>query len=254
MYHFRRTFLPTFVLLAAVCFAQQPAARVLANNTPRFIAHAKNLGAEDSSKIIDVTVWLKQHNSDSLQKTLKDLYAKGSPSYHHWLSPAAFRAMYAPSHEEAQTVEKFLESNKLGVVSVGHNNNYVRARGRIADVQKAFRVQLNRFQLKDGVHRANLTNPVIDEPAGSLVAAVSGLSDTKFRPNSVRPVDPETGLAYSPISLRSLIASSGATGGAFSETHCFRGTQVQGFQTPGASSPIAIRTCTSPCFQTCPTP
>ncbi|HVO62661.1 MAG TPA: S53 family peptidase [Terriglobales bacterium] len=240
MYRSRVTLLLFFVLLATMSFAQQPAARVVANNTPGFVAHAKNLGLENSSKTIDVTIWLKQHNSDLLQKTLKDLYTKGSPKYHQWLSPATFRALHAPSAEEAQTIQKFLESHKLAVVAVGQNNTYVRARGRVADVQKAFRVQLARFQLRDGIHRANLTNPVIDEPAGSLVAAVSGLSDTKFHPNSVRPVDAETGAGYSPVPLRTALASRGASYGAFSETHCFRGTQVQGFQTPGASLPIAI--------------
>ncbi len=240
MYQSRITLLLIFVLLASFCFAQQPAARAVANNTPGFIAHAKNLGLEDASKTIDVTIWLKQHNSASLQKTLKDLYTKGSPNYHRWLSPATFRAMYAPTGEEARTVQKFLESHKLSVMAVGHNNNFVRARGRVSDVQNAFRVQLARFQLQDGVHRANLTNPVIEEPAGSLVAAVSGLSDTKFQHNSVRPVDPNTGVAYRPVPLSAALASRGASSGAFSETHCFRGTQVQGFQTPGASLPIAI--------------
>jgi subtilase family serine protease len=241
VYHSRATLLLVLVLLGTLAFAQQPAGRMIANHTPRFVASAKNLGPEDASKTIDVTVWLKQHNTESLQKTLKDLYTKGSPNYHHWLSPATFRAMYGPRPEEAQTVKAFLESHNLSVISVGHNSSYVRARGRIADVQKAFRVQIARFQFRDGsVHRANVANPVVDEAASSVIAAISGLSDTKYQPNSVRPVDPKTGAAYAPVPLRSLARRAAGVNPAFSETHCFRGPQVQGFQTPGASLPIAV--------------
>ncbi len=235
MYHSRITLLLVFVLLTAVCFAQQPAGRMVANNTPHFVANAKNLGPEDASKVIDVTVWLKHHNTSALSQLIQQLYTKGSPNYHRWLSPGSFNAQFAPTAEEAQTVRSFLESRNLTVTRVAGNNSYVRARGRIADIQQAFNVSIARFQTNLGVHRANTSNPWIAGPAGALVAGVTGLHDVGYSPHSVHPIDPDTGVPYAGIPLASV-----QPGGAFYESQCFRGFQVQGFKTPGASLPIAV--------------
>src|SRR5271169_81996 len=40
----------------------------IAHNTPRYVATAKNLGAADQSKKIDVSIWLNPHNRGDLEK------------------------------------------------------------------------------------------------------------------------------------------------------------------------------------------
>jgi len=213
-------------LLSPICFAQQTTGRAIANSTPRFVVNAKKLGAENPAKVIDVTVWLRRHNSAALHQLVGQLYDKNSPNYHRWVSPASLNAQFAPKVEESQTVRKFLESRNLTVTTIAGNNSYVRARGRIADIQKAFHVQIARFQTQDGVRRANTSDPWIEEPAASLVSAVSGLHDGGYSPALVRPVDPATGTAYQPVPLGSVSIK-----GAFFESQCFRGIQIQGFQT-----------------------
>jgi subtilase family serine protease len=44
-------------------------------------------------------------------------------------------------------------------VKTGPNNFYVRARGTVGDVEKAFHVQLNNYQVGDKTIRANASDP-----------------------------------------------------------------------------------------------
>ena len=85
--------------------------RLIANNTPGFVANAKNLGPEDTSKLINVTVWLRLHNTDSLDNLLQQLYDRNSTNYHHWLTPAEFKSSFAPKAEESLVVQKFLAAS-----------------------------------------------------------------------------------------------------------------------------------------------
>ena len=73
------------------------------------------------------------------------------------------------------------------------NNHYVSAQGRVADVQNAFKVQINRFRINGEIHRANLTEPSIEGPAATVVAAVQGLNDLRYQSYARRPINPDTG-------------------------------------------------------------
>jgi subtilase family serine protease len=70
----------------------------------------------------------------------------------------------------------------LNISAVDRNNHYVVAQGRVAEVQNAFQVQINRFKVNGEIHRANLNEPTIDGPAKALVASVQGLSDLRYQP------------------------------------------------------------------------
>jgi hypothetical protein len=82
---------------------------VLAKHTPGFVARATDMGPEDSSKMVTVTLWLRMHNTDALDAVVQQLYDPSSSNYHHWLTQAEFNASYAPKAEEAAAVRKFLQ-------------------------------------------------------------------------------------------------------------------------------------------------
>lgn len=52
----------------------------------------------------------------------QDLYDRNSPNYRHWLTRSQIATRFAPSAEEAKTVQEFFESHNLKVVTVGGNN------------------------------------------------------------------------------------------------------------------------------------
>jgi hypothetical protein len=145
------------VLTLTLCTVQPANAagrQLVAHNTPTFVSTAKKLGAEDPAKTIEVSVWLNLHNRAALDTLAQQLYDRTSPNYRHWLKTADL-ARFAPTAEEAATVRQFFESHNLKVVNVGPNNMFVRARGTVRDVQSAFNVTLNKYQVHGEVVRSN---------------------------------------------------------------------------------------------------
>ena len=142
--------------------------------------HAKNLGTTDASQTIEVSIWLNPHNRSQLDALATQLYDRNSPNYRHWLTRAQFAARFAPTAEEAKTVQKFFEAHSLKVVKVGPNNMFVRARGTVGDVENAFHVQLNNYEVNGQTVRANDRDPYVDGDAATLVRSVSGLDTGKY--------------------------------------------------------------------------
>ncbi len=134
-------------------------------------ANSQILGPEDPSKLITVTVWLRQHNKAALDQLAEKMYQPTSPNYHHFLTHEQYRSRFAPSAEEAGQVRDYLTAHNLTIMSADKYNHYVVADGRVSDVQNTFNVQLNRVNLKGHVHRVSSAPATI---AGSAVSAHLG--------------------------------------------------------------------------------
>jgi len=167
-------------LIAGVALPATASGRLIAHNTPRYVFTEKDLGTEDPSKTIEVSIWLNPHNRGELDALAEQLYDRTSPSYRHFLNRAQFAARFAPTAEEAKTVGQFFEAHNLKVVKVGPDNFFVRARGTVGDVENAFHVQLNNYQVLGKTIRANDRDPYVDGAAAPLVMAISGLDDGKY--------------------------------------------------------------------------
>jgi subtilase family serine protease len=225
--------LPATLLAAEV---QAATGQLIVGNTPGFVSRAKNLGPEDTSKVISVTLWLRLHNQGGLDALAKDLYDKNSPNYRHWLKAADLREKFACSDDEVKIVKQFLTERKLKVTHIGPANVSVTAEGAVGDVEKAFYIRIDRFSVAGETHRANTDDPYIEGPAGSLVTAVSGLSDVPFKPQIVRPVDPSTGKPYAGRPL-----GGPSPNGLVFEGVCFRPPETVTFNTNGGL-PLATYT------------
>ncbi len=203
----------------------------IANNTPGYVFSATNLGPADASQTITVSIWLQPHNRSALDALAQDLYNPSSPSYRHWLKSSDIAAQFAPTAAEAKTVQEFFESNHLKIVGVGPDNFYVRAQGTVADVEKAFHLQLNNYQVGSQTLRSNAADPYIEGPAAALVQAVSGLDNGAFeQPVIVQPTGPSLGLIANQAKLSNAV--SAAESSPF-ETACFPGLKTEKHTTLG---------------------
>src|SRR5208283_5075181 len=139
-------------------------------------------------KVIEVSIWLQLHNQSQFDALTRSLYDSTSPNYHHWLTQKDIAARFAPTAKEAKTVQQFFKAHNLKVVKTGPNNFYVRAQGTVGDVEKAFQVQLNNYQVRGETMRANASDPYVEGAAGTMVRAVSGLDTGKYEhPVMARP-------------------------------------------------------------------
>jgi subtilase family serine protease len=226
----------TMVLLLAGGAGAQSASgavtsQVIAGNTPGFTATGKNIGPEEASTTISVTLWLQPHNRAALDTLAEQLYDKSSTNYHQWLKPAQLISQFAPTAADLGLAKQFLTEHNLKVTNVGPANFSVTAQGTVAEVQKAFSVQIDKFTVGSETHRGNVNNPTIVGPAAAVVAAVYGLDDY----TATHPVAQVTNAFKSSTPAAAAAKLSGVTSdGIFYSGQCFPGTATEVFTTGGA--------------------
>jgi subtilase family serine protease len=205
------------------------AGRTVAHNTPVYVSTARSLGSEDPAKTIEVSIWLNPHNRAELDALAQQLYDPASPNYRHFLSRSQFGARFAPTASEAKTVQAFFESHNLKVVKVAPHNFFVRARGTVGDIEAAFHVKLNNYQVGDKILRANDRDPYVDGAAAPLVKSVAGLDTGRFEhPAMARPAAPSASKAARPQTIGSNVVPSSSD---FFTNNCFDGVKKETFST-----------------------
>jgi subtilase family serine protease len=214
---------PLFALLALLAVSG------FSQSSGRPAAGPQNLGPENPSKLITVTVWLNQHNKTALDELVRQMYQPGSPNYHRFLTREQYRSQFAPTAAEAAQVRDYLVAHNFTVTAVEKYNHYVVAQGRVSDAQNAFNVQLSRVSMQGQVHRVTSGSASIHGALGKLIHTVEGLSDFVAKPTLVRPIDPSTGKA---VAARPL-SSVDMTAAASSQNRCLNGTQTVSFTTSG---------------------
>jgi subtilase family serine protease len=197
-------------------------------------AQMTNMGPEDGSKQISITVWLNLHNKGSLDTMVEQMYDKSSPNYHKFLTMKQFSDQFAPTAEEAGTVRDFLTAHNMKVTSTAANNHFIVAQGSVADAQTAFNTHINRMMVNGQARRVNTPEATVAGPAAALVANVQGLSDLRYRPNVKFSIDPDSGQPYPGVS-----PSDVGEDGLFFNGDCLRPPETHTFTT-GGSFPKAI--------------
>jgi subtilase family serine protease len=220
------------ILCLATAFAlpaQDATRHLIPNSKLGFVSTATDLGPADASQKITFYMWLQLHNDSALRDLVEQEYDAASPNYQKWVTPDQFAVNFAPTADEAATVTAFLTAHNLAVVSVDEHNLYVKAQGSIADVQQALSVEIHRFNVRGTVYRANTGDPVMEGPAGALVARIGGLSDHRLESHAMRPMNPATG---KPVDA---MAISSHPDGAFYSPYCLQGVDVENFTTDGGN-------------------
>ena len=164
-----------------------PATARLAHSAPSWTAGARALRAAPASQRLAVRVYLAPRGGTAaLNAAIRSVSTPGSASYRHFLSPAQYRAHYAPTAATIASVESWLRSAGMRVTGVGPSNRYVTATGTAASAQRAFRVKLAMFQHGAHVVRAPVGDARV--PNG-LKPAVLGVTGLDTAPHIMRHAD-----------------------------------------------------------------
>jgi subtilase family serine protease len=75
-------------------------------------AQGTNMGPEDASKQISVTVWLNLHHQAALDTAVEQMYDKASPNYHKFLTMKQLNEKFGATAKDAGVVRDFLASHK----------------------------------------------------------------------------------------------------------------------------------------------
>ncbi|MFC5740589.1 protease pro-enzyme activation domain-containing protein [Dyella tabacisoli] len=129
------------------------------------------------SKPVQVTVSLNLRNEAQLKAFLRDVNQPGSANFHKFLTPAQFKAQYAPTEAQVQAVIAHLQQAGFKNVAAAPNNLLVTAEGNAGSVSTAFRTNMKTFNF-DGKQRiANDSAAMVPQALGGIVGSVLGLQN-----------------------------------------------------------------------------
>jgi xanthomonalisin len=131
----------------------------------------------EQSHKLHVEVSLNLRNVDELQSFLQAVNQPGSASYHQFLTPAQFKARYAPTDAQVQSVVTHLKASGFTNITVAPNNMLVSADGTAAGANAAFNANMKTFSFKGKSHFANASDVTVPQSLGGIVDGVLGLQD-----------------------------------------------------------------------------
>src|SRR4051812_33796020 len=120
-------------LVASAATAQQTR-HVIPGAKLAWAADAHQNRPVPAPKQLSVKVWLAPRNADALTTLAQSVSDPVSAQYQQFITPAQYRAQFAPSAAQVSTVSQWLASTGLTVGQVGPDAHYIAASGPAAAV------------------------------------------------------------------------------------------------------------------------
>lgn len=163
---------------AAATAAARPSATattVLSGDVLPGLSHDKDLGATASGHRVEVGITLARPHAAAEAAFERALYTKGTPQYHHFLTPAQFDARFGVPQSDYSTVRSWATRQGMHVETAVGSHDYLVVGGTAAQAERTFSVRLHNFASPSSGHFfANVNPPTV--PAGVRVSGVIGLN------------------------------------------------------------------------------
>ncbi|MGN6446836.1 S53 family peptidase [Amnibacterium sp.] len=166
------------------------------HSKPGWLSKATRLGDAAGSTKATAKVYLAPKGGlDALKAAALAVSTPGSPSYGEVLTPAQYRARFAPTAATVRSVEAYLEHAGLTVTGVEASNRYIAVSGDVAAVQKAFAAPIGRFRHDGRTVQAPTAALKLPRSIADLVSSVTGLDTTPHlaKPAAATPTPPDAG-------------------------------------------------------------
>jgi subtilase family serine protease len=156
--------------------AAAPPPRIPVDNVQPSLTAATEAGVPAVGERVQVKVYLADREQADLLAAVRAVSTPGTGQYAKYLTPARFRARYAPSDGTVRQISEFLAGAGLRVGKVPANHGYVPAAGTVAQVQTAFATRLGRYRVGGRTIRAAATGLSVPGTLRGQVLAVSGVA------------------------------------------------------------------------------
>ena len=164
-------------LAAAGSTADAAQQRVRIGSTPQWPAGASLVAGTAAVRTLRLTVALAPRDPIALSTYAAAVEDPSSPDYRHYLTPAEFRARFAPSRTTLIRVAADLRRHGLRPGAVTANGLAIQVRGSGATIEHAFSLSLMRVRLASGRDALyNSRAPALDANVAPAIQAVIGLS------------------------------------------------------------------------------
>lgn len=159
----------------------------LSGNISPALSRASLVGHRDPSSVMNVIIALKLRNTEQLQEFLQAVQDPTSSTYHQFLTPQQFNAMYGPTAEQAATVVEYLKQEGLNVTGVSSDNRLIHVRNTSGTLERAFGVRINDYTYHGRPVFGTPDEPKFPSAIAGSVQAVFGLSNiVRFHPAIVQ--------------------------------------------------------------------
>ncbi len=165
-------------LAACIGTAAPAAAAALADNVPGWVAGATSIGPADDRTTVTIAVHMALRDRPGLQALADAVSRPGTAAYGHYLTPAAFRARFAPDTADVAAVQAFLKTAGMTDIQAGPAGAYISARATVGTLRSAFGVTQALYRHGSTILRANKEAPTIPEALTSKILFIEGLDDT----------------------------------------------------------------------------
>jgi len=142
------------------------------------VQQTRLLRAADANQQLNLSIGLQLRNQVDLDNLLSAIYDPQSPQYQEYLTPDQFNQLFAPTPDQVQQVEAFLQSQGLTITNVASNNLLIDATGTVAQAQQTFKTQINTYRLGSRTFYANATAPTVPGSISQLITSIGGLDNS----------------------------------------------------------------------------
>lgn len=108
-----------------------------------------------------------------------------SPQFRAFLTPQEFGARFGISDVDLGKVEGWLKNSGFRVAGVNKGRSAIEFSGSVSQVETAFHVSIDTFDIAGTSHLANTSDPQIPAALAAVVGGISNLNDFKPKPNLV---------------------------------------------------------------------
>ncbi len=163
--------------------ANSPTSVPINGQTVPLLSQAKLLSATSGQQQLNLSIGLQMRNQQKLNILLANQHNPHSPLYHHYLTPQQFAAEFGPTDAQQQQVIQYLHNAGFVVSHVSSNGLLIDASADVAQVEGAFSVKINNYQVGARKFYANASAPKIPNSVSSLIVSIGGLDNsTHMRP------------------------------------------------------------------------
>lgn len=164
----------------------------LSGSTPDVVQDSRLVQHANPETALEIVVGLRLHDEGELDALIARQQDPDSPDYLRFLSTDEFNARFAPSTSDVEEVRRYLASQGIQILSIAPNRLLIHAQGRVNQLEKAFNVQINEYQVQgaNGVqtYYSNDRDPTIPLHLKNVVQSVLGLDTySQFQSRLARP-------------------------------------------------------------------
>ena len=145
--------------------------------------HSQLLGSlPGDTAITSMALILKPTDAQNaaLTQLLTDQQNASSASYHQWLTPSAYGAMFGAADGDIAVLQSWLQARGFTVESVAASRNRIVFSGTASAVENAFGVQMQRYSRNGRPFFENSGNVELPASLATVVQGVSGLSSYRL--------------------------------------------------------------------------